>query len=156
MLKTYDLMERHFGWERPPKPASETEVADYLLEWALRAQGLVSLDSICHLDAPRKAAIRRLIEARVRRQELAAVALDGAGKVEHWVTPEALDPGSDGTEGLVHILSPFDPLIIQRKPWPFQARQNSKAAPGQEPPSLRTFGVVRPSAPRRCGDCDRR
>jgi uncharacterized protein YcaQ len=115
MLKTYDLMERHFAWERPPKPASETEVADYLLERALRAQGLVSLDSICHLDAPRKAAVRRLIEAKVRRKELVAVALDGAGKVEHWATPEALDPGSDGTEGLVHILSPFDPLIIQRK-----------------------------------------
>src|SRR5262249_20979299 len=26
MLKTYELMERHFGWERRPKPASEREV----------------------------------------------------------------------------------------------------------------------------------
>ncbi len=75
----------------------------------------MSLDSICHLDAPSKAAIRRLIEARVRRKELVPVALEGAGKQEHWARPEALeDTGANASE-LVHILSPFDPLIIQRK-----------------------------------------
>ena len=65
MLKTYELMTRHFGWDKPPKPASVSETTAYLLDRALRAQGLVSLDSICHLDAPSKAAVRRLIEARV-------------------------------------------------------------------------------------------
>src|ERR1700682_3009766 len=73
MLKTYELMTRHFGWDEPPKPASATEVSAYLLDRALRAQGIVSLDSICHLDAPSKAAIGRLIEARVRRVEFGAV-----------------------------------------------------------------------------------
>jgi uncharacterized protein len=118
MLKTYELMDRHFGWERRPRPASEREVADYLLERALRAQGIVSLDSICHLDAKRKPAIRRLIEPRVRRKELVPVALEGAagpGKGEHWARPQVLDEGSEPAEELVHILSPFDPLIIQRK-----------------------------------------
>src|SRR4030081_4117651 len=46
MLKTYELMERHFGWDRLPKSASTREVSNYLLDRALRAQGLVSLDSI--------------------------------------------------------------------------------------------------------------
>jgi uncharacterized protein YcaQ len=114
MLKTYDLMTRHFGWDKPPKSASATETFNYLLDRALRAQGVVSLDSICHLDAPSKAAIRRLIEARVRRNELVPTALEGAGKQEHWARPETLEyPG--GASELVHILSPFDPLIIQRK-----------------------------------------
>ena len=115
MLKTYDLMARHFGWERPPKPASAKEASAYLLDRALRSQGLVSLDSICHLDAPSKPSIRRLIEARVRRGELAPVALEGAGKQEHWARPEALETSDGGAFELVHILSPFDPLIIQRK-----------------------------------------
>jgi uncharacterized protein YcaQ len=115
MLKTYDLMARHFGWERPPKPASAKEASAYLLDRALRSQGLVSLDSICHLDAPSKPSIRRLIEARVRRKELVPVALEGAGKQEHWARPEALETSDGGTFELVHILSPFDPLIIQRK-----------------------------------------
>jgi uncharacterized protein len=115
MLKTYELMTRHFGWDKPPKPATATEAANYLLERALRAQGVVSLDSICHLDAPSKPAIRRLIEARVRRNELVPVSLEGAGKQEHWAKPVTLETASEGGSGLAHILSPFDPLIIQRK-----------------------------------------
>src|SRR5882757_9036544 len=114
MLKTYELMERHFGWDKPPKSASTREVSNYLLDRALRAQGLVSLDSICHLDAPSKSQVRRLIDSRVRRNELAPVALEGAGKQEHWAHPEMLEAGGLAPE-MVHILSPFDPLIIQRK-----------------------------------------
>ena len=115
MLKTYELMQRHFGWDKPPKGASAVETAGYLLDRALRAQGLVSLDSICHLDAPSKAKIRRLIEARVRRRELVPVALEGAGKQEHWAVPASLAQPAEAKNELVHILSPFDPLIIQRK-----------------------------------------
>jgi uncharacterized protein YcaQ len=114
MLKTYELIERHFGWDRPPKPAAPREITEYLLDRALRAQGLVSLDSICHLDAPSKPSVRRLIEAMVRRHELVPIAVEGAGKQEHWARPEALDPNGDALD-LVHILSPFDPLIIQRR-----------------------------------------
>jgi uncharacterized protein len=115
MLKTYELMARHFGWDRPPKPASAGETTAYLLDRALRAQGVVSLDSICHLDAPSKPSIRRLIQTRVRRNELVPVALEGAGKQEHWARPETLEISDGGAFELVHILSPFDPLIIQRK-----------------------------------------
>jgi uncharacterized protein YcaQ len=115
MLKTYDLMVRHFGWDKPPKPASGREITAYLLDRALRSQGVVSLDSICHLDAPSKKPVRRLIEARLRRGELVPVALEGAGKQEHWSRPEALQPAGEGDPALVHILSPFDPLVIQRK-----------------------------------------
>lgn len=116
MVKTYELMSRHFGWDNPPRSASTSEVTGYLLDRASRAQGLVSLDSICHLDAPRKGDVRKLINARVRRGELIPVSLDGAGKQEHWARPEAIE-ASDGPldDTLVHVLSPFDPLIIQRK-----------------------------------------
>ena len=115
MLKTYELIERHFGWEKLPKGASAGDFTAYLLERGLRSQGLVSLDSICHLDAPRKMAVRRLIERRVRRGELVAVALEGAGKQEHWASPAVLEASRERVPELVHILSPFDPLIIQRK-----------------------------------------
>ena len=115
MLKTYELIERHFGWDERPKPATQRQVNDYILDRALQAQGLVSLDSICHLDAGRKGEMRALIEARVRRRELVALAVEEAGKVEHWARPEVLEAKPAPDEGLVHILSPFDPLIIQRK-----------------------------------------
>jgi uncharacterized protein YcaQ len=116
MLKTYELAKRHFGWERPPPPASEREILEYLLERALRSQGVVSVESVCYMDAPRKAAMRRLIEARVRRKELAPVALEGAPAWQHWARPAALETAAaGGAEARVHILSPFDPLILPRK-----------------------------------------
>jgi uncharacterized protein YcaQ len=116
MLKTYELMSRHFAWDKSPKAASVTETAGYVLDRALRAQGIVSLDSICHLDAPRKAAVRKLINGRVRRGELIPIALEGAGKQEHWAQPQAIETTGEAVDAsLVHILSPFDPLIIQRK-----------------------------------------
>ena len=115
MLKTYELMTRHFGWDKLPKPASAKDITAYLLDRALRSQGVVSLDSVCHLDAPSKKAVARLIAARVRRGELVPVAIDGA-KQEHWAAPAVLEAGGAGpSPDLVHILSPFDPLIIQRK-----------------------------------------
>jgi uncharacterized protein YcaQ len=86
-----------------------------VLDRALRAQGIVSLDSICHLDAGRKAVVRKKIDIRLRQKTLLPVALDGAGRQEHWASPEALETIPAVPTRLVHILSPFDPLIIQRK-----------------------------------------
>lgn len=115
MLKTYELMDRHFGWDKRPRPATERECLDYLLDTALRSQGLVSLDSICFQAVRRKPSIRKLIEARVCRKALVPVELEGAGKVQHWASAEALDTVIAPQQKLVHILSPFDPLTIQRK-----------------------------------------
>jgi uncharacterized protein YcaQ len=115
MVKTYELMDRHFGWDKRPRPASETQLNEYLLDRALRSQGLVSLDSVCHLSARRKPAIRQLIEAKVRRRLLVPVTMEEADKVELWARPQAVETAPEPCEGLVHILSPFDPLIIQRR-----------------------------------------
>jgi hypothetical protein len=115
MLKTYELLTRHFGIDRLPAAASERETLDYLLDRALRSQGIVSLDSICYLDAPRKAAMRRLVEGRVRREELIPVSVQTADKALHWVHPTSVHALPEPTHQRVHILSPFDPLIIQRK-----------------------------------------
>jgi uncharacterized protein YcaQ len=114
MLKTYELTERHFGWEKLPKPATERQVTAYLLDRALKSQGVVSLESICHLNAPAKKAVRDLIEARVKRRELVPVAITGVEKVAHWAEPAVLDTAVVQSNR-VHVLSPFDPLIIQRK-----------------------------------------
>ena len=115
MLKSYELMDRHFGWEVRPRPTSERQFVHYLLERGLRTQGLISVDSICHQDAQRKPAMRQLIETCVRRGELVRVALEAAGKLEHWARPADLEMNAEAVAERVHILSPFDPLVIQRK-----------------------------------------
>lgn len=115
MVKTYELMERHFGWNQRPKAATDKQVAEYLLDRALRSQGLVSLESISYLEAKRKPVFKELIEGRVRRKQLVPVTIEGVEKPQFWATPEVLDAMPEPGQELVHILSPFDPLIIQRK-----------------------------------------
>src|SRR5207248_5480482 len=114
MLKTYELIERHFDWDRQPRAASERQTLDYFLDRALRSQGIVSLESASYLETPRKPGLRKLIEARLKRGELVPVQIEGA-KAPLYARPEALAAGPEPDAALVHILSPFDPLIIQRK-----------------------------------------
>lgn len=115
MVKTYDLLTRHFGWKALPRPATERQGLDYLLDRALRAQGIVSAQSILHGRSRLPPALRALVEARVRRGALVPVVLAGAEKIEHWAAPEALAPRPEPQAELVHLLSPFDPLVIQRQ-----------------------------------------
>ena len=115
MLKTYELLTRHFNWDRLPRAAIAGETLNYLLDRALRSQGVVSVDSVCYQDPARKPAMKRLIESRVRRRELMPVRVEGAGESLYWMHPDALDALPEAPGEQVHILSPFDPLIIQRR-----------------------------------------
>ncbi len=119
MLKTYELTERHFGWDKLPKPATPREISRYQLERALRTQGVVSMDSICFnatyaKPAFDKAAIAALIEGEARAGRLLPVRIAGAEKVPYWIRPAQLDEPAPELR-LTHVLSPFDPLVIQRK-----------------------------------------
>ncbi|KYG60986.1 cytoplasmic protein [Bdellovibrio bacteriovorus] len=115
MLKKYELLERHFAWDKMPKPATRAEVLEYEIQRSLRAQGLVTLDSICHLVPSKKPEIRKIIEKKVKKGELIEIKVQDATRSEFWVAPEVLDEAVTVNEELVHILSPFDPLTIQRK-----------------------------------------
>ncbi|MDX3906186.1 MAG: crosslink repair DNA glycosylase YcaQ family protein [Pigmentiphaga sp.] len=116
MLKTYDLARRHFGWQRRPRPVGEEQSARYLLQRALRSQGMVSLESACYGDAAAKPGVRAVIDAMVKKKQLVPVHIDGLAKAQHWIAPADLEAsGQPAAPAPVHILSPFDPLIIQRK-----------------------------------------
>jgi hypothetical protein len=90
-------------------------ICGYLLQRALRSQAIVSLDSICYGSLPWKARVAALVDSAVRRKRLVPVHLAGHEKVQHWAEPSVLDAGEVPSAGRVHILSPFDPLVIQRK-----------------------------------------
>lgn len=108
-------MDRHFSWSEKSTPANEKELNVYLLERALRSQRLVSLDSICHLEPSRKKIMNALIQKRVDDRDLLPISIEGSERIQHWIKPEILEEKIELEFGLVHILSPFDPLIIQRK-----------------------------------------
>jgi uncharacterized protein len=115
MLKSYELTTRHFGWERLPRAATQRETLSHVIDRALRSQGLVSLDSICYGGVARRVQTRQLIESKVRRGELIPVDFEGAGPCQHWAQPETLERKIEIGPVRVHILSPFDPLVCQRK-----------------------------------------
>ncbi len=115
MLKKYELTDRHFEWDKKPKAATPKQINEYLLERALRAQCLVSLDSICHLEPGRKPIIRKLIETKVNSGDLVQVHFDNTGKDLYWAKPDDLEVRLPDASDRIHILSPFDPLTIQRK-----------------------------------------
>src|SRR5690606_11117889 len=116
MLKSYDLAARHFKWARRPRPACDAQIVQYLLTRALRAQGVVSLDSICYGNLGGKKAGAELIAGHGRRKRLVPVHLDSYPHAAFWAEPQTLDMLPDTHAApLTHILSPFDPLIIQCK-----------------------------------------
>lgn len=115
MLKKYELLERHFAWDKNPKPATRKEVLEYEIQRALRSQGLVSLDSICHLFPSKKPEVKEILERKVKKGELLEIKVQDVAKNDFWIAPEVLDETVTVNKDMVHILSPFDPLTIQRK-----------------------------------------
>ena len=116
MLKSYELTDRHFGWNEPMPAVTPDEFAAYLLDRGLRAQGIASLESMTYGDAPAKAAVARLVAERVGSGAIVPIEIEGLSRVNHWATPAALDEiATLERSRRVHILSPFDPLVIQRK-----------------------------------------
>jgi len=114
MIKKYDLVKRHFGWKKLPKAATEAEYCEYILERALRTQGLVSLDSICYLNLKMKKAVSNLLIKKIKNADIVEVEIESLSKVKHYAKSDKIKRNVQKSQ-LTHILSPFDPLVIQRK-----------------------------------------
>lgn len=114
IIKKYALTQNHFDWKSKPKAVKETEYTEYILQRALRSQGVVSLDSICHLENNMKKPVFNLIEKKIKKADLIQVEIDPIQKIKFYAKPETIEEKIKSSER-THILSPFDPLIIQRK-----------------------------------------
>ncbi|MBN9310103.1 crosslink repair DNA glycosylase YcaQ family protein [Devosia sp.] len=114
MVKTYELIDRHFGWPPRPRAATERQIDEHLIERALTAQGLISGPSVMHPRLRFTPEMAKMIESRVRTKKLVPVMV-GDDTTVHYVRPETLEQPTLQRPPLVHILSPFDPLIIQRR-----------------------------------------
>lgn len=115
MLKKYDLTERHFGWEKRPKSVSEDEYLMYIIERGLRSQGVISVDSVTHLDSKRKIDVQKKIDNLVKNKKILPVKIKDLEKFHFWISADSYEKSMDKISELTHILSPFDPLVIQRK-----------------------------------------
>jgi uncharacterized protein len=119
MLKKYEITERHFDrYEEIPIP-TEDEVFSYKLERELRAQGIVSIQSMMPLTYKAdKVRMESLIRTQEKEGKLISVQIPGITG-EHWMTKKESKAKAGFDEDLVHILSPFDPLVYNRKRFHF-------------------------------------
>lgn len=113
--KIYDLAERVIPEGIDLKKPTQKGFCAYLIDRAVQAHGLVSDVEIGYLRKGLKKPIQRVLEEKVRKKELVKVALPGAPEV-YYSTPGLLS-GIDSIKPSqqLHLLSPFDNLVIQRK-----------------------------------------
>ena len=122
MLKKYELTKRHFAWNKMPKAADFNSILDYKLNKALKAQGIVSLDSICHLEkSDFKKQMQMHIEKNIKAKKICEIQVSSLENKKFWVAIDDLDSDrlqqiSKTASELKHaiLLSPFDPLVLQR------------------------------------------
>ena len=92
MLKTYELMERHFGWTDPAQARHRAAGPRLSARSGAARAGRRQprFRSAISMRRPSRR-VRALIEAASGASCWSPVAIEGAGKVAHWATPEALD-----------------------------------------------------------------
>lgn len=117
MRKYYELTQRHFQWKEPPKACTSEQQLEYWIERSLRSQGLISVDSVGYLKSmPVKKEIFNEIHSFAKKDLLIPVEVEGLKANSLWIKNDSfLESKKNDVGDLIHILSPFDPLVIQRK-----------------------------------------
>ena len=106
--KVFDLPERLLPSDTVTAAVSEEEYGRYLVRSFLRAQGLGRVEEMAYLRRGDKALVKGAVDDMLRAGELRPVGDDLILTEDMGVVPEA--PARK-----VRLLSPFDPLVIQRK-----------------------------------------
>ena len=114
MKKRYEILERHFSWKTKPEASTLREEIEYRLNRALDSQGLISLESATFLETTERKEMHTLIDEKIKKKELLPVTVEFSSKL-YFVKPAALEVKTKTKGKHVWLLSPFDPLIIQRK-----------------------------------------
>ncbi len=113
--KVYDLPERVLPDWVDTSPPDVEEFAAHLIDSSLRAHGFTTLTSITYLRKGQKlrAAVRRQLDARIESELLTCV--DPGNGTQVYIDPELLERRAPQGRAQLHILSPFDNVIIQRQ-----------------------------------------
>jgi hypothetical protein len=114
--KVYDLAERVLPARVNTTIPSEKEYAEYLVMSAVRANGIVEEKEISYLRKGMKEPVNKALKRLLKNGQLKEIRLSSDDKTIFVTAPEQLqDLTSDNQNRDIHILSPFDNLIIQRK-----------------------------------------
>lgn len=114
--KVYDLAERVLPRDLDMGFPSERKMAEWYVDRAIVEMGVFSPSELGYLRKEGKGGIRSVLDERVSTGRLLAFDCEAFAGGVCYCAPEALEPALPSRgKPEAFILSPFDPLIIQRK-----------------------------------------
>lgn len=121
--KVYDLTERVLPSHINSSLPTSSEMADYLILRAIEAHGLVAYDQIPYLrNRETKNWVKKRIPELLESETIEVVQIEGLDSSAYYSTSKLLSKLNEfaaievpNSEKAVHILSPFDNAVIQRK-----------------------------------------
>jgi uncharacterized protein YcaQ len=114
--KIYDLTERIVPTTTNTNFPSAKETAQYLIQRAIQAHGIVSENEIGYMRTDFKSAINSSLKEQLHEGTILEVHIEGQ-KQSYFTNSDSLKKGikKNDLEKQVHLLSPFDNVVIQRK-----------------------------------------
>ncbi len=115
--KVYDLPERVLPSHIQTSTPTPKEYAHFLIDNAIRSFALTSLPEIVYLRKGIKKIVQTVLNELLEDKKIVAVQVEGIDHQLFYSTKQHLQnlPPTATTPKLVHLLSPFDNAIIQRK-----------------------------------------
>ncbi len=119
-VKFFDLPERVLPASINTSRPTERACAEWLLNRAVNSYGLFTAQDLVYGRRDGIESVGEEIAERVADGRLIAVQITGTKSETHYISPKALEAACSGTSAAnkpfrYHILSPFDPLLINRK-----------------------------------------
>ncbi len=112
--KVYDLPERALPPGIDTRMPTDAEFQRYLIRSALRAHGLVAEAEVSYLRKGTRPGVKARLQEMVEEGELVEVTIAGQ-KQPYYAAAELLEVSAKRVGRHVHLLSPFDNLVIQRR-----------------------------------------
>jgi len=113
--KVYDLTERVLPKNVNTETPTLKEYAEYLIKNAVRANGLVEEKEIAYLRSSVKEQVSKTLKELVKKGELIAVEIENKKGFFYTTKEELKSIEKIKKINTIHLLSPFDNAIIQRK-----------------------------------------
>ncbi len=113
--KVYDLPENVLPNNIDTRFPTEEEQAHYLIDRTIQAQGLATLNCICYLRNGGKKLVKKTLEKGLQSGRYISIKVEGFPRLEWYTTSELIAQTPKVPNQSLHIVCPFDNLIIQRE-----------------------------------------
>jgi uncharacterized protein YcaQ len=113
--RQYDLPERVLPQTLDISIPDSQELGQYRVHRGIASLGLVTRGELIYLEADLGKVVDRALKALQESGEIIPVQIEGQGKQLYFTTPAQLEQSLRVAKKQLHLLSPFDNAVIQRK-----------------------------------------